>query len=1078
MRLSKRYTSIAIHSEKVMALKKVFTALLLLISIFQYAFAENMTLEPKDGLAAYTVMIYMIASDLESRGRHASKDIEEIIHADIDTDRMNVLLYAGGTTHWYSDTSTTENHLFTLTPEGMCLESSFPPYSMCEPNTLADFLTYGYTNYPAQRYALVFWDHGAGPIVGFGEDLLFPDDSFTLPELQEALLKSPFSKERKLEWIGFDACFMQTLETAYVLSDYADYLVASQEKEQSTGWDYRFVKELVDTRDSREASVMVVDTYRKAYTFPLESKTEISAPVTLSVLDLQHMATVETALNALFHQMDNAINWGAFSSISRIRFSTKQVGRVTTKAEYDLIDALDFCDRLETFYPAEITTLRNAIENLIIYNFDINQELHGVSLYAPYSDNAHYEDSARHIYREIGFAAEYAAFMEHFVEEMQSKSQEYMWRVEDMVPEQNEDKTITLALSEEQQNEYRNATFYIMEDVGEDGFGFLGTQSEVFLTEDGILSTTFNGQMLCLSNETTGVHGPASYFQLEKTERYHKGSVRVALQKWDENGDFMSTFQSEFADLQIATEIETGNIVITGVTSLDQDRRAAGKYELNLEDWRTIQIITFVYQPTYDLSGQLLPFSQWRSAGKVYGYEFEIADGIQSGIIAMELKGRKIYGMFVVADVKGNQYASELILLKDPEEKIGLRSAVEKRIVNEVTVDPQQIAPYDMQLFSHEDITVQLCSLGTSDSNQNKLSVALKVTNESSRDVVCATKYSETFINDFVESGASLYCPVPSKSTGEASINFDLYGDTFVLGNIRNIKKIEFTLQLRDVQTYDIIGEQPICISTNYDIEEYYDRPLFPGLSDQWMNTTTLWSGRGLYIEAFSLGINYDGLKLFLLAENNTSDPLYINPKFLAVNDIMLYSSDSVHLLAGNKAIFPIRISFRDLWNAGVFEIKNISIQMHITYAAFFSETFALSGVVEIPIQRIEKIQDATESQPLLVSEAWGTIKAVGLYRTESDYYPYEIRLEIKNATESTIEIEMIEAQINGGSTSLSFSKNKILPGRVLYATIEIPNDSLPPKGQAIETVVLQFRVINVDLSQVISTPPSVVWEP
>lgn len=64
---------------------------------------------------------------------------------------------------------------------------------MGNPNTLVDFINYAYKNYKAEKYSLILWDHGGGPIYGYGYDEYNKLDSLTLIELKDALEHSPFS---------------------------------------------------------------------------------------------------------------------------------------------------------------------------------------------------------------------------------------------------------------------------------------------------------------------------------------------------------------------------------------------------------------------------------------------------------------------------------------------------------------------------------------------------------------------------------------------------------------------------------------------------------------------------------------------------------------------------------------------------------------------------------------------------------------------------------------------------------------------------------------------------------------------
>ena len=101
------------------------------------------------------------------------------------------------------------------------------------------FLDFSYNNYPSDNYSLIFWNHGGGPIYGYGVDEQY-NDVLYLHELKWAMKNSPF-KTKKLSFVGFDACLMATLETAQVFAPYANYFVASEEIEPGAGWNYGFL---------------------------------------------------------------------------------------------------------------------------------------------------------------------------------------------------------------------------------------------------------------------------------------------------------------------------------------------------------------------------------------------------------------------------------------------------------------------------------------------------------------------------------------------------------------------------------------------------------------------------------------------------------------------------------------------------------------------------------------------------------------------------------------------------------------------------------------------------------------------
>ena len=88
---------------------------------------------------------------------------------------------------------------------------------MGDPETLYDFIKFCEENYPADRKALILWNHGGGSDGGICYDEIFDMDDITFAELKEAFVRlygeSPY--EKPFELIGFDACLMATLDTRY-----------------------------------------------------------------------------------------------------------------------------------------------------------------------------------------------------------------------------------------------------------------------------------------------------------------------------------------------------------------------------------------------------------------------------------------------------------------------------------------------------------------------------------------------------------------------------------------------------------------------------------------------------------------------------------------------------------------------------------------------------------------------------------------------------------------------------------------------------------------------------------------------
>ncbi|GAB4413227.1 MAG: hypothetical protein Fur0044_07590 [Anaerolineae bacterium] len=150
--------------------------------------------------------------------------------------------------------------------------------NMADGETLVDFITWAVENYPAQKYALIMSDHGAGwpggwndPAPGgLGRDRvvvaqLFGVDGLWLMEMDRALEQARRQTGiDKFDLIGFDACLMGQLEVFTALEPHARYAVASQEVEPALGWAYAsFLLELTENpgMDGAELSKKIVEAY-------------------------------------------------------------------------------------------------------------------------------------------------------------------------------------------------------------------------------------------------------------------------------------------------------------------------------------------------------------------------------------------------------------------------------------------------------------------------------------------------------------------------------------------------------------------------------------------------------------------------------------------------------------------------------------------------------------------------------------------------------------------------------------------------------------------------------------------------
>lgn len=220
----------------------IVTAFVLMLSTFTLptAYAQNTKSLPtkaKEASSA-TVLVYLNGSDLESDAGEATADIAEMLSSGVG-ENTKVVIETLGTRQWQNYNIASDHTQRYLINQGKheLVDDSLPQLDTTAPETLSDFITWGTNNYPADRYILVLWDHGGGPVYGFGYDE-FQDEgaALTLDEMKQALAANP---DVHFDIIGMDCCIMGSLETCVALQSYCNYMVLSEDFEPGTGWSYQ-----------------------------------------------------------------------------------------------------------------------------------------------------------------------------------------------------------------------------------------------------------------------------------------------------------------------------------------------------------------------------------------------------------------------------------------------------------------------------------------------------------------------------------------------------------------------------------------------------------------------------------------------------------------------------------------------------------------------------------------------------------------------------------------------------------------------------------------------------------------------
>ena len=200
-------------------------------------------------VADWTFMVYL---DGDNNLENASIDVFDALATVDSTDNVTVVVQFDRTPGWWEWDPQAQEWVWrdvhrygnwtdckrfnitkgmTPTPDNAIM--NLTEVNMGDPDTLRDFVNWTISNYPANYYFLVLWDHGIGCMGTcfdyFNETGPLPyPDALSLPEISQALSGLPAT----MDVVLFDACSMGMIEVAYQTKDYANVLVAPE----GLGW--------------------------------------------------------------------------------------------------------------------------------------------------------------------------------------------------------------------------------------------------------------------------------------------------------------------------------------------------------------------------------------------------------------------------------------------------------------------------------------------------------------------------------------------------------------------------------------------------------------------------------------------------------------------------------------------------------------------------------------------------------------------------------------------------------------------------------------------------------------------------
>ena len=361
-------------------------AMLMLLTLCPSALGTS---DAQDDWAIY---MYLCGTDLETRSGAASADLMEIVNQTMPSG-VTVVIQTGGAKKWHNNI-VNANYLerYALRGDKFARVWRGDRKSMGDAETLADFLGFCHSNFPAKHEAVILWDHGGGSAVGLVIDEQFNNDRLSLGELHDAFDRvfAADAQTPPLEVIGFDCCLMATVDTAAAVNGYAHYMVASEETVPGCGWNYYGLLNLMRRYPDMDGETMgkaICETYMAGC-----KSAGLGSEVTLSVVDLTNLDPLLTAYNRFGSQavLEACDDSSFFAAFGRGAKAAENYGGNTPKTGYtNMVDLGDLARQNASLMPEASQAVTEALEDCVVYkvNGAYRSRASGLSCYYAYDPN-------------------------------------------------------------------------------------------------------------------------------------------------------------------------------------------------------------------------------------------------------------------------------------------------------------------------------------------------------------------------------------------------------------------------------------------------------------------------------------------------------------------------------------------------------------------------------------------------------------------------------------------------------------------------------------------------------------------
>ena len=345
--------------------------------------------ETPENEASWAIYWYLCGSDLETKYGCATMDLMEMMEVELP-ENVNVVIQTGGAAVWQNDEMDPDKlQRWLYNSEGLELLEEQDTENMGDAQTLSDFLRFADTNYPAEKVAVVFWNHGGGSVGGAAFDELHGLDSLDLEEMYQAFdaVWPADADAPALEMVGFDTCLMATIDVAAVFQNFAKYLVASEELEPGNGWNYTGWLDALAEKPEMDGDDLGIAICSAYYSGCEAAGTEEQA--TLSVTDLTKLTPLLQAYESFGQEalVSAAKDPAFFAQLGRAAAQSENYGGNTREQGYTNMVDLGHLARQTAWMLPSAQAVSDALEECIVYQVNgvYRAEATGLSCYYSYN---------------------------------------------------------------------------------------------------------------------------------------------------------------------------------------------------------------------------------------------------------------------------------------------------------------------------------------------------------------------------------------------------------------------------------------------------------------------------------------------------------------------------------------------------------------------------------------------------------------------------------------------------------------------------------------------------------------------